>query len=669
MRWLACQPKRSVRSKRRLAVWGTVFLSIGVLLALLSGPARIDLVSPGDLTFKHGTVARSCEACHGVPLEQARSWIQSVGIQDKGELLNKNCLGCHELGAQPASPHGQSAAMLAALDREALNNPSTSSPPALLAASKLLLEPEKLADGSLYCGTCHREHQGQRFDLTLMDNQRCQACRSRQFHSFRHGHPEFTDYPYIKRTEVFFDHESHLGRHFKELPLEQPGVKAPTSCNDCHEPAQREGMMLVRSFSRSCAECHLSQVTDSTLGGVRFLNLPGLDVATLRTQEHISASTNGMLYASFLPQPTRVIVSAFAGVLSDPRIAVPAPFSIGEWPVSAMGPPTSFLRLLLATDPATAKVLTRLEGVDLADLHKATPTQLQDVKNLIWAIKDLFYDLAQDDELALIKRYRKLTSDDLSHDQLTALTGDLPVQFVLEAMRKWLPSLQVEVQAYRAGRSIPVAIPPTSVASTPAFPIARSRWYRRDENCTIEYLPRRHTDMFLRGWLDLTAAGASPSGNALFPPVFDTIANPTAAGRCTKCHSLTARPDHSFTIHWETAQPKINERPFTRFAHAPHFSLLEGKSCEHCHIMNPKAPYAESFVLPDNSLRTDAGHFASNFTSMRREQCTSCHTAEQAGNSCLLCHNYHVGTFAAFGTPIGRLNDTSTRASKLRSHP
>lgn len=35
----------------------------------------------------------------------------------------------------------------------------------------------------------------------------------------------------------------------------------------------------------------------------------------------------------------------------------------------------------------------------------------------------------------------------------------------------------------------------------------------------------------------------------------------------------------------------------------------------------------------------------SNVLATERKACTACHTEERAGDSCLTCHNYHIGTF------------------------
>ena len=64
------------------------------------------------------------------------------------------------------------------------------------------------------------------------------------------------------------------------------------------------------------------------------------------------------------------------------------------------------------------------------------------------------------------------------------------------------------------------------------------------------------------------------------------------------------------------------------------------KGCLTCHTFNPEAEGMEAFE--DANPLT----FASNFQAMQKTVCTTCHTSERAGDTCLTCHNYHVGTVA-----------------------
>ena len=42
----------------------------------------------------------------------------------------------------------------------------------------------------------------------------------------------------------------------------------------------------------------------------------------------------------------------------------------------------------------------------------------------------------------------------------------------------------------------------------------------------------------------------------------------------------------------------------------------------------------------------DPRTFAANFTPIEKPLCTDCHVAREAGDSCTMCHNYHVGVIA-----------------------
>ena len=75
--------------------------------------------------------------------------------------------------------------------------------------------------------------------------------------------------------------------------------------------------------------------------------------------------------------------------------------------------------------------------------------------------------------------------------------------------------------------------------------------------------------------------------------------------------------------------------------------LLDEKGCLTCHNPDAKAAYSESYKDRNPMI------FASNFRPIERKYCADGHTAEEAGDNCLICHNYHIGTFrpAVASTP------------------
>src|SRR5207247_2185019 len=130
---------------------------------LLGSGSRTRLASPGPLTFEHGTVTHACADCHGAAPERPAELLLSAVTPHSGAAQNEQCLACHDLGEQAASPHGLPAAQREALTRQARTQPPTVAPLFPGAAKALGLSPAP--DGALVCGGCHREHQGQNVDL------------------------------------------------------------------------------------------------------------------------------------------------------------------------------------------------------------------------------------------------------------------------------------------------------------------------------------------------------------------------------------------------------------------------------------------------------------------------------------------------------------------------
>ena len=130
------------------------------------------------------------------------------------------------------------------------------------------------------------------------------------------------------------------------------------------------------------------------------------------------------------------------------------------------------------------------------------------------------------------------------------------------------------------------------------------------------------------------------------------MSDPYGPGRCTKCHSIERTEEGRGAIHWPARHEIPNDHSFVKFAHVPHFSLLGEKGCGTCHVLNKDADVGRGFVHADNSLNTDPKTFESSFAPMRKEECARCHVQKAAGDSCLTCHNYHIGNLPP-GMPKG----------------
>ena len=155
----------------------------------------------------------------------------------------------------------------------------------------------------------------------------------------------------------------------------------------------------------------------------------------------------------------------------------------------------------------------------------------------------------------------------------------------------------------------------------------------------------------MKAWLDITGAGGGDGvggpGISAGRRIFDSLGDAKSPGLCAKCHSIDASAGGALTVNWRARRPVLGERPFAAFSHTAHFSLLDEKGCLTCHNPDAKAAYSESYK--DRNPVT----FASTFRPIERQYCANCHTPEEAGDNCLICHNYHIGTFppAVASTP------------------
>ncbi len=525
--------------------------------------------------------------------------------------------------------------------------------------------PPSEGDRSFVCGTCHREHRGADFDLTAISNERCVTCHKAQFMSFSEGHPQYAKYPYLRRTRIQFDHISHMDKHFRDEKLSD---HAPGPCWDCHELDRAGQLMLVKPFETVCVACHGGQVEGdgrSDNYAIAVIGVPRLDLV----------------------------------MLWDRGAA------IGEWPKHAAGRITPFMDLLLSSDENYKNAKSILENLKLKELslkkfHGADENQIAAVEKLAWSVKGLLFDLRTRGLTELKTRLKQAFERELTTVEVARLTGLLPSGLVEVAQRNWFPALMSEVPCQRDVEC--KILPPARDQETASegeksnhdigigdneeidigddeeidfgddediditddeeendedtdehpsaetvikVEIAGERkwaaaggWYRDDNTFTLRYRPVTHADGFVRGWLDLTAPTAGSEGWA--KQIFERLAGEKGPGMCVKCHYVDSVQDTGFVVNWRGMRPQPHSHSFTRYFHVPHFSLLGEKGCMTCHNLKPAAKYAGGFKDRDPT------EFESNFKPLEQGVCARCHRAGKAPDSCLTCHNYHLGEFA-----------------------
>jgi hypothetical protein len=573
--------------------------SAAILALTLKPEVGQALVSPGKLSFQHSTYMSQCSDCHAdaQPKTLPITWLRSPESSDSRLANSQACLKCHNLGPQSFATHALSPERLAEITRRALQRKLPRHTPLPLRVSALIGGNPKNREAAWACATCHVEHLGKKNGLIRLTDLQCQSCHAVQFASFSTGHPPFAGYPFRRRTRIAFDHRSHIQVHFKEEPFSN---LAPASCSGCHTPDQKGSAMMVKSFAETCAACHADQIKGKGQAagpGIAVIRLPGLDVQTL--------TNHGII--------------------------------IGDWPEGADGNMTPFMELLLASNS--------LAQGDLLDLSKASEARLNEAANMAWSIKELIYDLTARGHVELEDRLRKGLHGELSSRQSEALAGLLSAD-VIQALRiKWFPNLAAEIEQRRAEKKLS---PPSVTNAGPAASwsiqtnvkpedwVARGGWYRSDLDYSLSYRPTGHADPFLHSWLDLTVAADEAR------KLFDSLSDTKSPGLCIKCHSVESQPQ--WRIDWRSFQADPFEHRFTRFSHTAHFSLLDNRGCQTCHSLDldaPKESYSASFARD----KGDPAVFRSNFRSIEVSMCASCHTQKYASESCLECHNYHVGHF------------------------
>jgi hypothetical protein len=697
-----CTPEPSLRAKRkRASLWATA-LAIGLIAVILG--CGDQYLMPGQLSSFHAGQTK-CSACHAGAGPGKFDWLHqfvaSVGPEENSNL----CISCHGMGAQPFAPHTHPVEALKQIteslrDRSPDGSIQTGSWVWRIAFPSSPTRSD-LA-GTVYCATCHKEHQGASDDLTMVSNERCQTCHVAKFGSFADGHPEFSKYPYDRRTRIIFDHQSHLKKYLLEAPQTITSGAVSASCVDCHQLALGQRHMGLKSFETVCSSCHYGEIVGTTRAvgpkGIDVLVVPGLDVATLAQRS----------------------------------------VDIGEWPNNSEANLTPFMRFLL--DSGGEKVVSSVASLDLLDLSKAGDADLAKVAALAWSIKRLFNRLESVKLVTAIGEPVHASGMKMDYLRMAALAGAMSHDVILGANREWFPNLRDDLIRHDKGeptrtlnqlekplndmrKSSPVTSDTKSAPNLTASPDAKSSddiltpadvaaddkngllapdkpgdkspdallgnenrkdndkngddvllgnpagkvntrsdnvqttapasrperfdpevwaesggWYRQD--FAIRYRPSGHADWFMQAWLDFAGHGYGTKQEDRLAPIFESLASQDAIGQCTKCHSIDTDAGLK-TVNWWPFDPARVKKRFTTFAHKPHIDAVGSEGCATCHRLNPNGRnYLESYA------RGDPSHYAPSFLYIEKARCAACHTEQASGENCTLCHYYHVNGIA-----------------------
>ena len=675
-----CLPVRSLRSRRgRLTAWVTV-ACLAMIMLLFGSRMKADLVDPGALYTGHAEI-EACADCHVAFDRGPIGWVQAAFAASDPVADSDKCLECHKWGDDALNPHNVARRELADLTSKFYDNPDIAPSPWTVQVSRTVFPvPSETHNGTLACGACHKEHEGENADLVEVTNARCQSCHEMTFHAFSDGHPSFGDYPYLQRTRLIFDHDSHNRKNFPEKVKQ--GVKVPETCDSCHMPDGTGQFMLTADFDKTCGLCHSEDIIGETVAGPKgtpIIAVPELDLETLQERD----------------------------------------VAIGEWPDAPFAIDISaYTKLLIAADSVIADDLVVIEDVDLQDLTDASDAEIQAVGRVAWAIKELLFDISIAGMEILEAKVEASLDTALDTDTLGRLVGHVPQDVVAAASQAWFPNLKQEVVNYRSFKPTNLSAPVTqgqaaddtltedilsddgtapepspddsngngiqlAQASTiqveelpndaeaenealglptldPEEWAKAGGWYRKDY--VLYYRPVGHEDVVLRTWLDIGARAFGTPAERYGDALFQLLADKNTPGKCTKCHSADQQPGGGLAMNWSPFKPLAGETQFTTFVHATHFSAVSDKGCITCHQLNDDPKYQESYK------GRNPHEFVSNFAPMRREICAECHVEKSAGDTCTMCHQYHIGQYAAESVPSTRI-DALDKEETIETEP
>lgn len=688
---------RALRTKRNIISAWVAVLSAGLFILAIAYASDSRHFMPGPITTVHGTLEQ-CTDCHSNVSKGQFGWLHAVFAPADPDKDTKSCLTCHMMGEAARNPHGLELARLDAYVRRAEASPHASKRSTASRIREAALPVERTFPEGVFCATCHKEHNGQTFDLTAMSDAQCHTCHSVQFDDFHSSHPEFDSYPFRRRTRINFDHSGHFKKHFPEWRTKKNAKEVPPACTDCHTVSADGGHMDIKPFEQICTACHIDQITgvERATGpkGITLISLPGLDLETLKEKN----------------------------------------VDVGEWPEDAEGEISPLMRLLIGRDEKHRNTLKVTDELDLLDLTEASDAQIAEVKTLAWEVKRLVHTLTTAGMTDFFRRIKSATGARISKDLATQLSASMPHDVLLAAQREWLPDLASEIDetpgeenedtspvfttetvsdessgtdaaeqeeedaeekpktvsasAASAGQSGSWRIDPfgrlikgnqppedeeddeaeeasdqegegsDDEVDTADADVSENNgaeeievdtegwtelggWYRKD--FAILYRPVGHADPFLRAWLDLTSRLFAEDENNLARPAFEELTHKDAQGQCAKCHSVDATKNASRVVNWTPSSLASRESPFTLFDHRPHFGVAQKDGCFSCHGMSKAKGYLETYK------GTDPYTYVPNFKQVKKETCAACHGKMQVRQDCLLCHKYHVNEIA---TPV-----------------
>lgn len=599
-----CAPRPTLRALRgRLSILG--FLVVAALIGFTMGLPRspgpaaheslataiaLRAIDAGPLTSKHAASIQEsdCSSCHFSHNTGAVGWWSAMR---HGGDMNGQCRACHSFGPKSDAPVDQAAAER--IERLPHN---------------FLAYADRQDAGPSACEACHVEHRGAHADIKHLSDAQCNVCHREKITAFDADHPQFSPlYPYFERTAIHFNHASHIYDYFQRSDQKAAAPNPDRLCTSCHLPDYAaKATPPTAGYGKMCAGCHDNEIRDADIDVFVLPELPD------RLRKPDAAKVKAACGVSIGDYETE----------SDLRLTGTAAFLLGQTPEPAIDRRNPAAQETFAKASFDTIFAMAEGGADAFDT-------LFGARAKEWGIDASSYRL---------------------FDGLSLLTAR-------QVACDWLAKGEFEMASDHEP--------------------APGSWYA--DQHTLKYKPAGHADAVVRDWMQL-AARIDPSKVAADDPRREIVnrlrrqllgvgasSSDETAGVCAKCHGLVGQPGKDaagpLEISWQF-QRSI-DRPFTNFTHAHHLDLVPprpireasaagsdqadtaqtepqlNQRCAFCHVLKrQQGDYDASFHSFD---RSDPTKFTSNFASISKTVCQTCHNSAGFRQDCQTCHLYHLG--------------------------
>jgi hypothetical protein len=369
-------------------------------------------------------------------------------------------------------------------------------------------------------------------------------------------------------------------KHFRRFSQKKYKSSSPENCQSCHLPDMADEVVLP-SFETACKDCHLEKdilnIGGKQTTAISWLSVPRFDAEALTIGQWPNCKT------------------------------------IGSYSIDDMSPITlSYLE----QDPEvkTAIEILSRSSIRFDKSEKATDEELAAMTTLAWGFKKLLSDLKSNKDIHWHEDRAKSTN---IKEKISKINSDLLTVFIQEMF----PSLEEELKNKES-------LPPGQCMSKDNLSSLRKKWgkpkinsmqgwYIQVNNKTMElgYRTQQHMDLIQQNIMDQYW---------MKPELFQWLTEKKKSLNCQKCHTANETNDG-----WIWKQEPIQFT--TNFYHKPH--LISASSCQDCHRINDTEKQDGSGVKEF--------HFQSDFLSLSKSDCQSCHNNQGSTDQCTDCHSYH----------------------------